>query len=696
MRHSCLRPRTLIQPPQPTNPPNLELRAICFIKLEFRRVALDMSSFRSDLQWNAFCGHLARFLPRATPSQDRTQFCLAAKSEPARSWIPWYMSKGYIMLYIHLNAVDNTLPTIYLPHSQLIHFCLHIFTFFLNHTQHASTMTAKASVEPVVRPSTASYGNVAQFKYTPLDHNKRSIRLVRILPSRSPRDPIQCTISHDTVDAKYACLSYRWGTDEPEHIILVDGKAFAVRLNLLDFLTVARERALGDPSCLGPFWIDAISINQANILERNHQVAQMGQIFSKAAHVYLWLGRMPSSLVPLLNTILGRDVSRAQNYEAVAQNRDMLVKHVFDNEYWRRAWVTQEIALAKGITVWSDRVSCGFKEMVDGWEYFSTIPTRDEKLSFRDGGGSHPQTDLQMAFFRSARHWHEKSPSDRLVVLLEQFHDKQCKEPLDRIFSLLSLCSDEGRNLAVDYKISNMDLAARVLRQCEGSLCLCSTILVLQALGIGDYEVPDLKANARHGPYLEFDVVADLLTPNATSRHIYSHFPYTRKPGAVSNDHSEQKTGQYFHFHDTCTSGSLDYFQISWDSQGGNVNSTHSVQPSGQWSDHSGPYGDAIKLVKCEENLFTVCVPLWLLAKMVKTPVELCSNARTQRTRPEGVRIRSPHVAYRWEEATHNKRNLPPTRPKDTSTSLLAPRDVEKKREVFLNDIRTTLTQRHR
>lgn len=37
-------------------------------------------------------------------------------------------------------------------------------------------------------------------------------------------------------------------------------------------------------------WIDAICINQADITERGHQVAQMGKIYESATAVTAWLG----------------------------------------------------------------------------------------------------------------------------------------------------------------------------------------------------------------------------------------------------------------------------------------------------------------------------------------------------------------------------------------------------------------------
>lgn len=43
-------------------------------------------------------------------------------------------------------------------------------------------------------------------------------------------------------------------------------------------------------------WIDALSIDQANVLERNHQVQQMAEIYSKAKYVLVWVGPQSQTL----------------------------------------------------------------------------------------------------------------------------------------------------------------------------------------------------------------------------------------------------------------------------------------------------------------------------------------------------------------------------------------------------------------
>jgi hypothetical protein len=37
-------------------------------------------------------------------------------------------------------------------------------------------------------------------------------------------------------------------------------------------------------------WIDALCIDQSNAMKRNHQVQQMGLIYSQAERVMVWLG----------------------------------------------------------------------------------------------------------------------------------------------------------------------------------------------------------------------------------------------------------------------------------------------------------------------------------------------------------------------------------------------------------------------
>ncbi|KAF2621395.1 hypothetical protein BU25DRAFT_305199, partial [Macroventuria anomochaeta] len=83
----------------------------------------------------------------------------------------------------------------------------------------------------------------------------------------------------------YTAVSYMRGDTTSTQEILLDGKFFSVRSNLFDFLVIFSKGGYDDL-----FWIDALCMNQGNIVERNHQVNLMGQILSTAEHVFVRLG----------------------------------------------------------------------------------------------------------------------------------------------------------------------------------------------------------------------------------------------------------------------------------------------------------------------------------------------------------------------------------------------------------------------
>lgn len=90
-------------------------------------------------------------------------------------------------------------------------------------------------------------------------------------------------------------------------------------------------------------WVDVICIDQNHTSERNHQVQQTGKIYGSAQNVIAWMGN-ESGLGPIFYHV------RTEWYHGHLAQPDKLRKGIPDlgkNEYWTRAWITQEIALAK-------------------------------------------------------------------------------------------------------------------------------------------------------------------------------------------------------------------------------------------------------------------------------------------------------------------------------------------------------------
>ena len=84
----------------------------------------------------------------------------------------------------------------------------------------------------------------------------------------------------------YYALSYVWGDATQKRRILVNHTAFDITKNLHQFLVAARhprERR-------GPYWIDAICINQRDNVEKSTQISMMGEIYKSTLEAIVWLG----------------------------------------------------------------------------------------------------------------------------------------------------------------------------------------------------------------------------------------------------------------------------------------------------------------------------------------------------------------------------------------------------------------------
>ncbi|KAF2822655.1 hypothetical protein CC86DRAFT_81102 [Ophiobolus disseminans] len=492
------------------------------------------------------------------------------------------------------------------------------------------------------------------FQHSRLNHEKPSIRLVQVLPSLSAKGLVQCRVWHTVITTSYSCVSYTWGQSDPLLDIEINGEGFKVRQNLFDFLRVVREDESRDVSSEA-YWIDAICIDQANILERNHQVGQMGQIFSNAICVHIWLGIAPAPMLDVVQAIRRGRSRSSLDWHKVHVNVPLINKHIIKNGYFCRAWVTQEVLLARSVTVRLGTESLSLSELIVGMEYFNLLQREAD--------------NLDSAFFQFTLRWRKQFKRENLMALLAQFRDKECEDPRDRIFSLLSLCSDEGRGLKVDYTISLLDLAANVLRECASSLCLCSAILVLQALRIPGFNQKKGYTDTQNHPFLEFDVatLADYFT--GSDRFLYSsrrQLPCTYHDAGHGTQNFE--LGQYYNFFDTCESimfadlvlawefaKSHGTGQVSWGTSGSKL--TRQVQGT-------TTYGQGIEVNRdaSRENIYVVRIALWLLAELNTEVAELCIQATRPRRRRRDVPIGRPRIwqAFHVANVDNSTSELPP------------------------------------
>jgi len=339
-------------------------------------------------------------------------------------------------------------------------------------TVYSATATLSRSVNLRAVMSLAiskTFGPISPFKHAPLDHTQPSIRIIKVLPHLSREGLLQCTIAHGTTADDYTCLSYTWGHKSTGYPIFIDGQLFMVRQNLRKFLYAIRQI-----HPLRPLWIDAVCIDQNNIAERNHQVAQMGAIYAAAAHVMIWLGNN-SKIADFFRIRNDRSqhVSKLLRYTRSMDPLDMdLLDMVEDgwvelanHAYWTRAWITQEIAHSRALSMLADVVETHDFHRLSRTPWFAPI-----------------KADKRFLVHMDIARQHHSVLGKPLSYLLKRLPHQECHHPRDRIYALLGMAA-EGSAIRVDYDSSDMEFISMLLETCPELSCLCSLVYVHNVLG---------------------------------------------------------------------------------------------------------------------------------------------------------------------------------------------------------------------
>jgi hypothetical protein len=244
---------------------------------------------------------------------------------------------------------------------------------------------------PDARPTVNGY------TYSPLP-NTNSIRIlhIEILEGSKTRYHLE-SFPIDNAPS-FRALSYTWGPayrdinveDEapglpPEFCasMICDGKRINITQNLWDALT--NIVAIGIDGWL---WIDALCINQADFQERNSQVLLMGNIYSSASEVLIWLGLSRPGIEdlvwaitefnPRLNSLISADdprffygdVRHHDFCEAIGiknpVTRFIRIAEFYSSCRWfTRAWVSQEVILCKRHNVLCGTTELEWNAMID-------------------------------------------------------------------------------------------------------------------------------------------------------------------------------------------------------------------------------------------------------------------------------------------------------------------------------------------
>lgn len=187
------------------------------------------------------------------------------------------------------------------------------------------------------------------------------IRIVEIQPGEFD-DPIEMRLK--VVDIKdepvYDALSYVWKLDDDlvdteseassgaqsenfvdtqeslyEAKIVTDGIFFVpLGANLEAAIRHLRPKN-SPPSAACVLWIDAICIDQGNLLERNHQVNLMKDIYASARQVLIWLGRRSGKSDFALQVLRDGRLHEEKGEELLSA-----MWYVLSRKWFSRVWVS--------------------------------------------------------------------------------------------------------------------------------------------------------------------------------------------------------------------------------------------------------------------------------------------------------------------------------------------------------------------
>lgn len=334
------------------------------------------------------------------------------------------------------------------------------------------------------------------YQYRPLSFHHDEIRLIKLQPGPAEAD-IEIEVFHEDCSSNpvYEALSYVWGSPRRTDIVLVrhasSGAASKTSrakstqpdpaqmeattkcfLPMTDSLAVALRHLqnVEEPRTL---WIDAICINQDDMVERSAEVCKMDSIYRRASQVIVWFGPDACNSSLAMHTFQrlanGVDYNTKLNHiefhanedgqwadkirfdpDALRSNRRAWIaaKEFLRRKWFSRLWVFQEIGLATKASLMVGSETLGWDDFTVAlrwiWGNIRRLNTAIDGLELQDFG----HTTLQ-AFLSLARKEAQFLP---LIDLLEKTKQLSSYDARDRLFVIRGLLDFKDREyIKPDY-----------------------------------------------------------------------------------------------------------------------------------------------------------------------------------------------------------------------------------------------------
>ncbi|KAK5690621.1 hypothetical protein LTR97_012177 [Elasticomyces elasticus] len=281
----------------------------------------------------------------------------------------------------------------------------------------------------------------------PLLHNPDEIRLLVLHPWSYP---LRASFEITTLQAPtpYIALSYAWGPTHADgsHLdtaIDLDGHSIRLTSHLKRAFERIRQHSRGN---VRRVWCDAICINQANVDERNSQVATMGRIYAEAQCLFIWLGDEWDDAWFFDHEEQSVVRARGQDHNVSSLDgggsnipTEVAVELIRQSPYFTRRWTIQEVR------------SQSLRYVLAGARF---IRFECLEQALQNCGKPMPSCFTD--------------PCGTILDNLILYSNTECIDPRDRIFALLALCANVDSitpNYAADYTDVYAQFAATCLHR---------------------------------------------------------------------------------------------------------------------------------------------------------------------------------------------------------------------------------------
>lgn len=238
-------------------------------------------------------------------------------------------------------------------------------------------------------------------------------------------------------------------------------------------------------------WIDAVCIDQDNVVERNSQVERMPSIYANAAQVLACVGESDDDSTWLFAQTKKWDgvsaperLSRRAFRDIGAGYREKL-EAFLGRPWFRRIWIVQEIALARDITM-----ICGLDEAA--WDEFHDLLERwgvDESL-----------VEYFPAVLRTRRNVRSGSLNNiSTLSLLQAVRGCLASDDRDKLFAVRGLLHKREGAPKVRYDLSAEEVFEQFARQHIESTRTLDILSYAQQAINGSSWIPDWRVIAHRG-----------------------------------------------------------------------------------------------------------------------------------------------------------------------------------------------------